>query len=503
MRLRPYQAECIEAVKQHFGVHNSVLVEAATGTGKTVIFSHLAHQWPSGRILIIAHRDELIRQAAEKIQAITGEQPGIEMGEERVEERGTFQKYRVLVSSVQTMSRPGRHAKFDPSEFGLLIIDEAHHVVASSYRQVIEWFRRNESCKVLGVTATPKRADDLALGQVFESVAFRYGINRAVKDGWLVDVVQHMVKVEGLDFSQVKSVAGDFNEGELERILTEETILHKVAAPVIRETGDRPTLIFCCTVKHAELMSAVLERYKPHSSAWLSGASKMDERRATIERYKKGELQYLCNCGLFLEGFDAPCTSTVVMARPTKSIVLYAQVLGRGTRPLPGIVDGLETAEERKAAIAASDKPAMMALDFVGNAGRHKIVTAADVLGGKYGIPVRDYARETVSEEERPVQVAEALDRAEAELDLLEEEKRRRRRIVARAEYQLNQVSPFDTRQGATATLEKPKQQGDPATDAQVRYLCFLGVREETARNYTKRQASAVIEKLKDKKDSA
>ena len=501
MNLRPYQAECIEAVRQHFGVHNSVLVEAATGTGKTVIFSHLAHRWQNGRILIIAHRDELIRQAAEKIQAVTGEQPGIEMGDERVEEIGTFQKFRVLVSSVQTMCRPGRHAKFNPQEFGLLIIDEAHHVVAGSYRQVIEWFRRNESCKVLGVTATPKRADDLALGQVFESVAFRYGINLAVDDGWLVPVSQQCVKVEGLDFSQVKSVAGDLSEGELEKIFAEEEMLHKVASPVVELAGDRPTLVFCCTVKHAELMSAMLERYKPHSSAWLSGTSKMEERRATVERYKKGDLQFLCNCGLFLEGFDAPSTATVVMARPTKSIVLYAQVLGRGTRPLPGVVDGLQTADERKAAIAASPKPAMLALDFVGNAGRHKIVTAADVLGGKYGIPVREYARETVSEEQRPVPVAEALDRAEAELDLIDEEKERRRRIVAQARFRTHEVSPFDRRQGTTAALPRSSGQGD-ATDKQIRFLCRLGVREETARSFSKRQASTVIDKLLKEKEA-
>jgi superfamily II DNA or RNA helicase len=496
LNLRPYQRECIDAIKSHFSIHNSTLVEAATGVGKTIIFSHLAHEWPSGRILVIAHRDELIRQAADKIEKITGIHPGIEMGDERIEENGFFDKCRVIVSSVQTMSRPDRHAKFNSEEFGLLVIDEAHHVVAGSYRAVINWFRKNPACKVLGVTATPKRADELALGQVFESVAYRYGINRAVEDGWLVPVDQQSVKVEGLDFSKVHALAGDFNEGELEKILTEETIHHKVSAPVVEIAGDRPSLVFCCTVQHAKLMSMMLERYKPSSSAWLSGGTDMRERRETIDRYKRGELQFLCNCGLFLEGFDAPTTSVVVMARPTKSIVIYAQVLGRGTRPLPGVVDGLETPAERIAAIEASDKPNMLALDFVGNSGRHKLITAADVLGGRYGIPVRDYARETVAQEERPVSVAECLDRAEAELDLLEEEKQRRRTITARAQYQTREVSPFDYRQAASATATVKRPTGEMATPKQIAYLIRLGVSREKASSFTKRQASTVIDKL-------
>jgi superfamily II DNA or RNA helicase len=376
-------------------------------------------------------------------------------------------------------------------------VDEAHHAVAATYRRILDHF----AAKRLGVSATPKRADDVALGQVFESVAFRYGIVDAIEDGWLVPVSQQCVKVEGLDFSAVRSLAGDFNEGELEKILTEESILHKVAAPTVELAADAPTLVFCCTVKHAEMMAAVIGRYKPGSAAWLSGATSRDVRRETVQRYKDGKLQFLCNCGLFLEGFDAPVTSAVVMARPTKSAPLYAQVLGRGTRPLPGVVDGIDTAEGRKAAIAASAKRGMLALDFVGNAGRHKIVTAADVLGGRYGTPVREYARETVSAESRPVPVAEALDRAEAELALINALAERRRRILARAEYHTREVSPFDRRQTASgaATVAPPRAgspRGEPATDKQVwRLHRRYGVPLATARAYTKRQASAVIDR--------
>jgi superfamily II DNA or RNA helicase len=497
MQPRDYQLSCAAAVREKLAEFDSTLVEAATGLGKTVIISMLARDWP-GRVVVVAHRDELIRQAVDKLTAITGEEPGVEMGEERIEQEGLLRPPRLVVTSVQTMSRPGRHARFDPAQFGLLVIDEAHHAVAGSYRAVIDWFRRNPACKLLGVTATPRRADEIALGQVFESVAFRYGIEEAVGDGWLVPVSQRAVKVEGLDFSKVRSLAGDFHEGELEEILIQEELLHKVAAPTAEIVGDRPALVFCCSVKHAELMAAVLERYRPGATAWLSGQSDRQTRRETVEAYREGRIQYLLNCGLFLEGFDAPITSAVVMARPTKSVVLYQQVLGRGTRPLPGVVDGLDTAAGRKAAIAGSAKPNMVALDFVGNSGRHHIVTAADVLGGRYGIPVREYARETVSEEEREVPVAESLDRAEAELDLLAEEKERRRRIVARPQYRTHEVSPFDGRQAAPSPgLAAGPREADPATDKQVWLLHKrFGVSLDTARGYTKRQAGAVIDKL-------
>ncbi len=491
MAPRPYQSECVEAVRAKLAEFPSTLVEAATGTGKTVIFSHLAKDWP-GRVMVVAHREELIHQAADKIRAVTGDTPAIEMAANESDERCMFGKAKVVVATVQTLGN--RLGKFDPREFGLVIIDEAHHAVANSYRKVVLHFQQNPACKLLGVTATPKRADELALGQIFCSVAYQYPIVRAVDDGYLVPVCQQMVEVEGLDFSQVSSVAGDFNEGELEKILAEESMLHKVASPVAELVGQRPTLVFCCTVKHAELIAAVLNRYRPGQADHLSGATDRGKRAEVVAKFKEGGLQFLCNCALFLEGFDAPRTAAVVMARPTKSPVLYAQVLGRGTRPLPGVVDAHPTPEARRAAVAASAKPDMLALDFVGNAGRHKIVTALDILGGKYGAPVQQYARETLAEESRPAQIGDALERAQAELDLLEEEKERRRKIKAQAEYKARQVSPFDTRQSASRGMGHSGP--EMASAKQVRYLIRLGVSAATARAYTKRQASAVIDDL-------
>ena len=162
-----------------------------------------------------------------------------------------------------------------------------------------------------------------------------------------------------------------------------------------------------------------------------------------MDAYKAGKIKHLLKCALFLEGFDAPATSAIVMGRPTKSLSLYMQILGRGTRPLPGIVDGIETAAARRQAVAMSAKPNMLVIDYSGNAGKHKIFQAADVLGGKYPLPTREYAKETMEQDGAKVDLEEALARADAELALLDEQEQRRKRITATASYKTFVVDPF------------------------------------------------------------
>ncbi len=498
MKRRPYQDLALSAIVRELECNASTLLVMATGCGKTVIFSHLAHEWKTGRVLIVAHRDELIRQAADKIKQVTGDECGIEMGTERVEENA-FTRPRIVVTSVQTMCRPKRQEKFRPEEFGLIVIDEAHHAVASTYKSVVEYFRQgNPKIKLVGVTATPKRGDDLALGQVFDSLAYEYGIVQAVDDGWLVPVHQRAVHVHDLDFSKVRTTAGDLNEGDLERILMEEKIAHRIAAPTIEIVGDRSALLFCVSVAHSKLMAEILNRHKDRCAQHLDGESSKEERRKVVNAFRSGQLQYLANCGLFLEGFDAPNTAVVVMGRPTKSLTLYTQVLGRGTRPLPGVVDGLESAADRTNAIASSPKPFMLALDFVGNSGRHKIITAADVLGGKYAEPVRQYARKTLEEEQQPASVNESLERAKDEMEFLEtyKERMRRKAITAKAEYTAREVSPFEYGGGGPMTDTRDATRTNAPTPKQVGLLVHLGVDRKTAVGYSQRQASAVIGKL-------
>jgi superfamily II DNA or RNA helicase len=488
------ECQCI-SVESENGLY---LTDDYIVTHNTVIFAHVADVWP-GRVLVIAHRDELIRQAAEKIQQVTGKQVAIEMGRERADE--SLYGTKVTVASIQTLARAKRRHRFHPDHFSLVVIDEGHHAAAVTYREVLDYFT---SAKRLFVTATPKRGDDVALECVCETVAFQYGIEPAIDDGWLVPVKQIVVKVEGLDFSKARTVADDFNQGDLERILTEEKPLHAMVGSAFELIGPKQALWFCNSVLHAKATAGVLARYAPADAVkFLSGDTPKEERRYFVDQYKKGRVQHLLNCALFLEGFDAPSTSAIVMGRPTKSLSLYMQVLGRGTRPLPGVVDGIDGAEQRRTAIAMSDKPCMTVIDFAGNAGRHKIIQAADVLGGKHEAPVRDYAKETMAEEGCAVDLEEALARAKAEMDLEAEENARRKKITAKVQYQTQDVDPFVRQYTPKPNgVQVPKSPGDPCSSKQAGYICYLSRKAGADWTYakasqlTKQQARGVIGKL-------
>lgn len=335
-----------------------------------------------------------------------------------------------------------RFLKFDPDSIGLVVMDEAHHSPASSYVRVKEYFT---NAKLLGLTATPDRADEVAMGRVYESVAFEYQLPQAIDDGWLVSIAQQYIVVEDLDFSKVRTTAGDLNEGDLEAIIREETTLHRIAAPTIELAGDRPVLAFTPGVQSAEDLCEIFNRHKPGSAVCITGKTPREDRREEIKRFQNGERQYLVGCGVFLEGFDAPATSVICMARPTKSRSLYAQAIGRGTRPLAGVVDGLESADERRGAIAFSDKPDCLVLDFVGNSGRHKLISTADILGGNYSDDIIAAAVQKARKATGAFDMRKTIEEVHAER---EEQKRRtaaQRRIVqASARYSTTQIDPFD-----------------------------------------------------------
>ena len=518
MNLRPYQVEAIAAIHRELSTKKSTLLVLATGLGKTVSFASIARDWTDRKVLILAHREELVFQAAKTIEKMCGEAPRIEMAEHRADNPDVFTDSHVTVGSVQSLASKSRRKRFNPMDYGLVIIDEAHHDAAGSqYEKVTDYFC---FAKRLGVTATPKRHDQSAMGQRYESVAYQYEIVDAVDDGWLVPVHQSLVRIDSLDFSKVRSTAGDLNEGDLERILTEEKSLHGIAIPTVEMSQDKPTLVFCVSVHHAELMAEVIRRYKPDSAIALNGETPKEERRKWIQKFKHGEIQYLCNCGLFLEGFDAPNTAFISMARPTKSLPLYTQVVGRGTRALPGVIDGLSTVEERRSAIAASGKPHMTILDFVGNSGRHKLISSSDVLGGQYDAEVRRRANQMLEEEsgdaKTTVQVAAALtelEQAEAEFDRemqqqltemnrridADERRKVRQFIRGEAEYSTKKVNIFDGRDQVPPRLAG-RAPVDPATPKQIALLVRLGANEDTARNYSKRQAGAVIDSMMKRK---
>ena len=480
----------------------STLLVMPTGTGKTVVMGSLVQRWPNGRILLLAHREELIFQAAEKLERCCNEPCGIEMANSSVDESHEW-KPRIVCASVQTLNstRKGqwRMKKFDPMEFSLLLTDEAHHATAESYRRVYEWFGRNPNIKHLGVTATPDRADEEALGQIFETVAYDYELLDAIDDGWLVPIEQQFVTVEGLDLSQCKSDKRDLKEADVARVMQQEGLLHKIADPIVELSGDLPTLVFTASVAHAHSVAEIINRHKPGSAIAIDGETPKDERREMLKAYSRGDYQYLINMGVFLEGFDEPRIGCVAMARPTKSRSLYAQVVGRGTRPLAGLVDGLSDPIARRSAIATSGKPSLLVLDFVGNAGRHKLVSTADILSGNESDVVIDWAVAEAKRSGAKVDMREAMRAARArheeEERLRREQEAKRAAIRPKAKFTTRAIDPF-------AVLDIIPQReagwfkGKRPTERQLEILRRFKVPEDTLSSLSQGQAGQLMTKL-------
>lgn len=492
MNLRPYQQLAVNAVLDSFGDAQTSLIVMPTGTGKTVTFAHIIDQMAgNGRAMVLAHREELIFQAAEKIHGVTGEKPDIEMASARADVV-MFRKAPVIVSSIQTQiaGNPPRMQRFNPNDFGLVVIDEAHHATAASYRRVIEHYKQNPKIKILGVTATPDRADEAALGQVFDVVAFNYEIPVAIDEGWLVPVKCRQVWVDSLDFSGVSTTAGDLNPGELAQVMEYEENLHAIADPLMEIAGDRRTLLFAASVAHAERLRDIINRHREGAARWVCGATPKDDRRRVLREFASGRAQFMVNVGVLTEGFDDPGIAVIGMGRPTKSRSLYAQMAGRGTRPLPGIVDRLDSDEQRRQAIARSMKPSVEIIDFVGNSGRHKLVSAADILGGDYEDEAVEMATAKVRESDGAIDVSEALERAAEEIE--ERKARERARVAAlkaKAQYRTSSVDPFDV-----FGIEAPRQRGwdlaAPPSEKQVALLAKFGI---DAGTMTKAQVNRLI----------
>ena len=512
MILRPYQSDASDAIFTEWLTHDSTLVVIPTGGGKTVLFADVIRRIFPRRALVLAHREELIFQARDKIQRVTGLRADVEMGEYKAED-GLFDAARVVVSTIQTQCSGGdgggRMAKFDPQRFGVLIIDEAHHATSPSYRRVIEYYRTNRALKILGVTATPDRADEAALGEVFQSVAFDYEVLDAIHDGWLVPIEQTMVYVDGLDYSSIRTTAGDLNGGDLASVLESEKNLQQIASASLDIIGQRRALVFNASVKSAELTAEIFNRHRSGMAAWVCGKTERDERRKILAAFAAGKVQVVCNCGVLTEGFDDPGVEVVIMGRPTKSRSLYSQMVGRSTRPLPGIVDlsagqaglsagqagGPETAEARKAAIAASAKPKCLVVDFVGNSGKHKLITSADILGGNVSDEALELAVTRAKKAGKPVNMSEALDEAEKELNQRREEERlaeaaRRARVVATARFTVQSVDPFDVLAIKPVTARGWDTKGNVSDKCRNILQKHMGL---DPNNFTQRQAMALV----------
>lgn len=546
LTMRDYQIDAVAGIYQQLREHRSTLAVLATGLGKTVIAAEVALVWPEqhGRVLFLAHRKELIEQAAKSIGLHIDEDCGIEMAEQSEARQGrTFHgRSKVLVGSVQTMCRLNRLKAYKPEDFGLVITDESHHATASSYKTIFGWFQQNNQCRFLGITATPDRADEAKLGEVFETVAHKMDILDGIERGWLVPIEQRYVVIEGLDFAACRTTAGDLNDRDLERAMAganadetgsdeeeltedqiearkkQERMLHAVADPTIREANGRPGIVFCVTIDHSEKMAAIFRRYGVTAESVTQNTTP-DMRAEHIAAFKKGTLQFLIGVGVFTEGFDAPNAAVIAVARPTKSRALYTQMVGRATRPDLAAINGKETPEERCAAIAASSKPSATVLDFVGNSGKHKLISTADILGGAFPedlraevveamrqLGIKGDVRKEMADLQARKELMRKLEEEEAAKKREEEQKRyeelmarireeeRLKHLKAQAQYRTREVDPF----GHKATHQPGQSEfRGGASEAQIAYLEKLGVKHETALSYSKGQAGSVINELK------
>ena len=304
LKLRAYQKECLTAIAN--AGNGRHLCQLATGLGKTVIFSRIPEE---GRTLILAHREELVRQPLKYYSVKTS----VEMGKERATKDS-----KVVSASVQSLAR--RLNSYSPDEFQTIIIDECHHATSSTYQKCLNYFNFN---RLIGFTATPNRADGIGLENVFEDIIFQKDLRYGIQQGYLSPIICKRVFLD-YDLSQVTQRMGDYSPSDLARQLNVESC-NMAIAQAIRDIAELPAIIFAVDVEHAR----ALEKLIPNSKA-VSAESK--DRAEVIEQYKQGKIKVLINCMLFTEGTDLPMTRTVLIARPTKSQALYVQMAGRGTR---------------------------------------------------------------------------------------------------------------------------------------------------------------------------
>jgi ATP-dependent helicase IRC3 len=370
--LRDYQEEAVTASEaaRARGVRRQLLV-LPTGTGKAIVFVEVLRR-RGGRALILVHRDELISQALDKL-ALTGiTEVGV------VKAARDEHARRVVAASIQTLARPDRLARI-PTDITTVVVDEAHHVVAETYRRVLDHLRAtaDHGPLLLGVTATVERGDGLGLDRVFEEVVYEKPILEMIQRGYLADLRAIEVKLSA-DFGALHVRAGDFVDREVEDLLRAADAPTHIAQAWQQHAAGRPTLVFTPTIAVAHEVARAFTDAGIAAAA-LCGETPLEERRRILERFHRGELRVVTNCAVLTEGFDEPSIGCIVIARPTRSKTLYVQCIGRGTRPHPAKVDCL-------------------ILDVVGATRRHDLVTTASLFGVAPGGAVESSLLDAVAE---------------------------------------------------------------------------------------------------------
>jgi len=347
LTLRPYQEAAVSAVLEAKEDVWRRLLVLATGGGKTVIAAAILDRVLKAgqRALFLAHREELLTQAKAEIEGFVPDlHVEIEQAENRAAQTGSpFDEKRrhVVVGSVQTMQRK-RLESWARNAFSIVVIDEAHHGAAKSYQNIVEHFGcldEEQKTPLVGITATPMRSDKVGLDVIFQEIAFNHGIREMIEDGHLCDVRAISVRTE-TDLRGIKTIAGDYAQGELENATDNAERNALIIAAHRKYALDRPTIVFATGVEHARHL-AELFRASGVSAEAMYGAMEDEERKGALGRYASGETQVLTNYALLTEGFNAPATSCIILGRPTKSNLVITQAIGRGTRLHPGKADCL------------------------------------------------------------------------------------------------------------------------------------------------------------------
>lgn len=475
MNLRPYQLDALQAIRKEWTTRKSTLLVLPTGTGKTIVFARLIEllvREEQARVLVLAHRGELLEQAADKIYRVSGLFCAVEKAEESA--LGSWE--RVTIGSVQTLMRESRLERHPKTYYTHIIVDEAHHALADSYQRILQYF---SDAKVLGVTATPDRGDQRNLGTYFESIAYQYHIPEAIRDGYLSRISAQTIPLE-LDISQVRSTGGDYNAGDVGHAL--EPYLNEIAREISVVARDRKTVIFLPLIQTSKKMQEALIAHGI-SAGEVNGES--PDRRDILTAFDRGDFQVLCNSMLLTEGWDCPSVDCIVCLRPTRIRSLYAQIIGRGTRIHPG-------------------KENLLLLDFLWLTSRHDLVRPAHLIAASDEIA---QAMTRALSTGGAADLQEIEDAAEKELlhereaaliKQLEEQRRKKRRLVDPLQYAFSAMDARLTDYVPAFPWEK-----EPSTPEQRERLDKAGIFAPS--EMPAGQAVALIQSLEDrsKKDLA
>lgn len=470
VELRPYQANAIKAVSDEFSRgHNHTLVVLPTGTGKTIVFAKVVEHNTEGgkRALILAHRGELLDQASDKLKFACG----LDTALEKAEYSSLGSSELVTVGSVQTLAQERRLAKFPRDYFDLIVVDEAHHCMSESYQRILGYFA---SAKVLGVTATPDRADQKSLGQFFDSKAYEYTLNQAVRDGYLCPVKAQMIPLE-LDINSVGISGGDYAVGEIGSAL--EPYLNQISLEMLNYCKGRKTVVFLPLVKTSQRFCELLNLHG-FRAAEVNGNSK--DRDKILKDFESGEYDVLCNSMLLTEGWDCPSVDCIIVLRPTKVRSLYQQMVGRGMRLSP-------------------NKTELLLLDFLWMTERHDLCRPSALISKDQAIAAR--IDKKMMDREGGIDLIAAEDEAEGDAIREREEtlareleamRKRQRKLVDPIQYVFSIAAEDLANYTPTFAWEM-----SPPTEKQIDYLEKHGIFAGQIKNCG--MASLIIEKLKNR----